>query len=124
MNGFTLTMTTVLPGLAEGKTYKSVRSRRGSSPGDLSLAALKWLDIRASLVPRAAALRARTARGAAARELPGSAHELDQVSVDLVCVGPRDRVRAAVDHDRLHVADHVAQSRAGLGIGQNPVLVT
>src|SRR5215472_5388272 len=39
-------MSTVLPWPPDGwKAYRSVTSRRGSSPGDLRLAALKWFDI-------------------------------------------------------------------------------
>jgi hypothetical protein len=39
--GFTLMSTTVLPGSeAAGKTHRSVKSRRASSPGNVRLAAL------------------------------------------------------------------------------------
>src|SRR2546421_13123843 len=46
MNGFTSKISTVLPGLSgDANTKRSVKSRRESSPGNLSMAALKWLDI-------------------------------------------------------------------------------
>src|SRR5258708_35554801 len=46
MNGFTSMIRIVLSGLSGApKTKRSVRSRRASSPGNLRLAALKWLDM-------------------------------------------------------------------------------
>src|SRR5262249_41184630 len=51
MNGFTSKMSTVLPACSgDANTNRSVKSRRGSSPGNLSIAALKWLDILAPCV--------------------------------------------------------------------------
>jgi hypothetical protein len=42
MNGFTSKISTVLPGLSgDANRKRSVKSRRGSSPGNLSIAALK-----------------------------------------------------------------------------------
>src|SRR2546430_3704537 len=50
MNGFTSKISTFWPGLCgDANTKRSVKSRRGSSPGNLSMAALKWLDIVAPL---------------------------------------------------------------------------
>src|SRR6476646_2030853 len=46
MKGLTSMIRTVLSGLSvDANTNRSVRSRRASSPGNLSMAALKWLDI-------------------------------------------------------------------------------
>src|SRR6266545_3118192 len=51
MNGFTSMISIVVSAWSEVlKTNRSVRSRRGSSPGNLSLSALKWLDTVAPLV--------------------------------------------------------------------------
>src|SRR5262249_8646111 len=51
MKGFTSKMSTVLPACSgDANTNRSVKSRRGSSPGNLSIAALKWLDILAPCV--------------------------------------------------------------------------
>src|SRR5215831_11798150 len=64
MNGFTSNINTVFPGFSvEAKTNRSVKSRRASPAGNLSIAALKWFDI--WLLSRR---RQRAAAGGAARE--------------------------------------------------------
>jgi ATP-dependent Clp protease ATP-binding subunit ClpC len=50
-------------------------------------------------------------------------HELEQRCIDLVCVSPGDRVRAAADGHRLQVLDHALQPPAGLLKGQDAVVV-
>src|ERR1700685_2665622 len=98
--GFESMISTVLPGWWRCRrwcspgvlnTNRSVRSRRLSSPGNFRLSALKWLDMMAPLV-----VMARTGSGP---------QEVQQGGVDLAGVGPGDGVRAAFDHDELHVAD-------------------
>src|SRR5580658_10775237 len=96
---------TVLSGSsAEVNMNRSVKSRRRSSPGNLRLSALKWLDISFSWCALAA-------------------DEVEQGGVDLGGVGPGDGVRAARDDDQLHVLDQAGQPPAGLVQRQDLVRV-
>src|SRR5450755_3356205 len=110
---------------AEVNMYTSVRSRRRSSPGNLRLSALKWLDMVAPLVVMARIGGRDGMTGAAAISCCGTlrvacapgrlggrgsgAQEVEQGGVDLAGVCPGDGVRGAVDHDEVHVLDQARQ---------------
>src|SRR5205807_9943962 len=92
---------TVRSGLSgAGNTNRSVMSRRGSSPGCLRLAALKWFDI--GLLP--------------------VTEEREQRGVDLLGVGPADVVRAALNRDERAVRNQRWQPGRGRLERQDPVL--
>src|SRR5215831_16876783 len=63
-----------------------------------------------------------TPRSDAVLTVPVSAaQEVEQRGVDLAGVGPGDRVRAALDHGELHVADQAGQPLGGLVQRQHQV---
>src|SRR6476646_5561538 len=92
VKGFESMISTVRSGLSGAvNTNRSVRSRRGSSPGCLRLAALKWFDI--GLLP--------------------VTDEGEQRGVDLVGIGPADVVRTALHRDERAVSDQRGQPCRG-----------
>src|SRR5580693_1188376 len=125
--GFEFMISTVLSASSgEVNRKTSVRSRRRSSPGNLSLSALKWLDMVAplSVVGRIGGAAAGPAWAKARprrHEMGSAAQEAEQGGVDLVGVGPGDGVRAALDHDEVRVLDQARQAAGGLVQGQDLV---
>src|SRR4051794_27250505 len=91
-----------------GNTNRSVRSSRGSSPGCLRLAALKWLDMAISFQVGLALLRV--------------TEEGEQCGVDLLGVGPADVVRTALHRDERAVCDQRWQPGRGRLEGKDAVL--
>ena len=95
-------ISTVLSGSSvDGNANTSVRSRRRSSPGNLSLSALKWFDM--GLL------------GGCDGGTGGQRSRNEQGGVDVVGVGPGDGVRAALDHHQLHVVDQAGQPLTSRG---------
>src|SRR6266567_2468325 len=118
--GFESMISTVLPGSpVDLNANTSVRSSRVSSPGNLRLSALKWLDI-------VAPLGSEDWFGGEDRRYGGrgsGAQDVEQGGVDLVGVRPGDSVRAALDHDEVNVLDQARQAAGRLVQRQHLVRV-